>query len=150
MRTQSSLKTTQRNVISMNQVRKNAFVVVGTGEGARFFRNVGTVNDIKLESAGRFNAGDMADEGPAGKSPPEQSDKESMEATFSKQLANRLYAMAHAGKYDELVLVLDPETLGEVRPLLHKEVQDKLVFDLAKTLSNSSTDEIARSLQAAA
>ena len=127
----------------MNKVRKNAFVVVGTGEGAKFFRNVGDVNDIRLQSAGHLDAGDMADDGPAGKSPPEQSGKESMEATFSKQLANQLYSMA------ELILVLDPETLGEVRPLLHKEVQDRLAFDLAKTLSNSSTDEIVKSLKAA-
>lgn len=133
----------------MNQVRKNAFVVVGTGEGARFFRNVGDVNDIRLESAGHLDAGTMADDGPAGKSPPEQSAQESMGATFSKQLANRLYAMAHAGKYEDLILILDPGTLGEVRPLLHKEVQDKLAFDLAKTLSNSSTGEIVKSLKAA-
>jgi len=133
----------------MNIVRKNAFVVVGTGEGAKFFRNVGDVNDIRLQSAGHLDAGDMADDGPAGKSPPEQSGKESMEATFSKQLANQLYSMAHAGKYDDLILVLDPDTLGEVRPLLHKNVQDRLAFDLAKTLSNSSTDEIVKSLKAA-
>ena len=132
-----------------NQVPKNALIVVGTGEGARFFRNVGDVNTINLEADGHLDAGNMADEGPSGKSPPEQSGKESMEATFSKLLANRLYSMAHAGKYDDLVLVLDPDTLGEVRPLLHKEVQGKLRFDLAKTLSNNSTDEIVKSLQAA-
>ncbi len=132
-----------------NQIPKNALIVVGTGEGARFFRNVGDATNIQLQSDGHMDAGNMADEGPAGKSPPEQSGKESMEATFSKLLANRLYSMAHAGKYDDLVMVLDPDTLGEVRPLLHKEVQDKLRFDLAKTLSNSSTSEIEKSLKAA-
>lgn len=135
--------------MAKNQVPKDAMIVVGTGEGAKFFRNVGNVNDIELKAAGHLDAGNMADEGPAGKSPPEQSGKESMEATFSKQLANKLYAMAHAGKFDNLVLILDPETLGEVRPLLHKEVQDRLIFDLAKTLTNSSSDEIIKSLHAA-
>ncbi len=135
--------------MSKNQVPKDAFVVVGTGEGARFFRNVGNVTEIKLQPDGHLDQGNMADQGPAGKSPPEQSGQESMEATFSKILANHLYAMAHAGKYDDLVLILDPDTLGEVRPLLHKEVQDKLVFDLAKTLTNSSADEIVKSLNAA-
>ncbi len=135
--------------MAKNQVPKNAVIVVGTGDGAKFFRNVGNVNDIELKAEGHLDAGNMADEGPAGKSPPEQSGKESMEATFSKQLANKLYAMAHAGKFDNLVLILDPETLGEVRPLLHKEVQDRLIFDLAKTLTNSSSDEIIKSLHAA-
>lgn len=132
-----------------NDVPKNALIVVGTGEGAKFFRNVGDAGNISLKQDGHMDAGNMADEGPAGKSPPEQSGKESMEATFSKLLANRLYSMAHAGEYDDLVLVLDPDTLGEVRPLLHKEVLEKLSFDLAKTLSNNSTDEIVKSLHAA-
>ncbi len=91
----------------------------------------------------------MADDGPAGKSPPEVSAQESMEATFAKQLANHLYAMAHAGKFKDLVLVLDPETLGEVRPSLHKEVVDKLTMELPKTLVNSSTDDIVKTLNAA-
>lgn len=134
--------------MTKNQVPANAFIVVGTGEGAKFFRNIGDGNTIELEPDGQMDAGDMADEGPSGKSPPDQSRKESMEATFSKQLAHRLYAMAHAEKFDDLVLVLDPATLGEVRPLLHQEVQDRLRFDLAKTLTNSSTDDIVKTLKA--
>ena len=135
--------------MSKQSVPKEALVVVGTGEGATFFRNMGDVHAIQLDDKGRLEPGDLADEGPSGKSPPEQSGKESMEATFSKQLAEFLYKKAHAGEYDDLVLVLDPDTLGEVRPLLHKEVTDRIRMELDKTLVNHSTSDIERSLKAA-
>jgi len=135
--------------MTKQSVPAKALVVVGTGEGATFFRNMGDAGNIELKNVGNLSPGDLADEGPSGKSPPEQSAKESMEATFSKQLAQFLYDKAHAGDYDSLVLVLDPDTLGEVRPLLHKEVTDRMAMELDKTLVNHSTADIERSLKAA-
>ncbi len=136
--------------MTQQSVPHHALVCVGTGEGATFFRNMGTAESIELKHMGDLEPGDLADQGPSGKSPPERSAKESMEATFSKILAEWLYKKAHAGEYDHLVLVLDPETLGEVRPLLHKEVTDRMTLELDKTLTNHQTDEIERSLKAAA
>jgi len=135
--------------MAKQSVPKHALVCIGTGEGAIFFRNMGDAGNIELENKGKLEPGDLADEGPSGKSPPEQSDRESMEATFSKQLAEFLYQKAHAGEYDDLVLVLDPDTLGEVRPLLHKEVLDRMAMELDKTLTNHSVKDIERSLKAA-
>ncbi|WDR05202.1 host attachment family protein [Devosia rhodophyticola] len=143
------LHSVKEIMMAGKNISANALVVVGTGAGAKFFRNSGGANKIALTLDSQIEAGNMADEGPSGKSPPEQSDKESMEATFSKQLANRLYAMAQRGEFDDLVLILDPGTLGEVRPLLHGEVQSRLRLELAKTLTNSSTSEIIKTLQAA-
>ena len=112
---------------------EDTFVVVATGEEAKTFR----VKDGSLEHDGDWTPGDLADEGPAGKSPSEQSPRESMEATFSKIIAERLYAQSHKGDFERLILVADPDTLGEIRPLLHKEVTDKIVLEQAKTLTNS-------------
>ena len=53
------------------------------------------------------------------------------------------------GKIGKIVLIADPDTLGELRPLLHKEVQDAIVSELAKTLTNHSVDHIERSLRSA-
>jgi protein required for attachment to host cells len=39
--------------------------------------------------------------------------------------------------------------LGEIRPLLHKEVENVLKADLAKTLINSPVDDIEKALKAA-
>ena len=117
-------------------------VVIATGEEAKTFRVV----DGSLDHQSDWLPSNLADDGPAGKTPPESSAKDLNEATFSKQIAERLYKMAHAGDYDDLILVADPETLGQIRPLLHQEVTEKLMFDQAKTLINSSIEDIERSL----
>ena len=133
----------------MTNIPSKSLIIVGTGEGARLFRKRGNAIKIKLECTGTLEPGDLADEGPSGKSPPEQSDQESMQATFSKQLAEHLYQLAYGQKAEHIVLVLDPDTMGEVRPLLHKEVTDRLVLELAKTLTNNSVEDIEKSLLAA-
>ena len=60
--------------------------------------------------------------------------------------AEKLYERSHKGAYERLILVADPETLGEIRPLLHQEVSDKIVLEQAKTLINSPVADIEKSL----
>lgn len=130
-------------------VPHNTLIVVGTGEGAKFYRNAGKNGELKLQHARDLEPGDLADQGPAGKQPPDTSDKESMEATFAKILANHLYSMVQNHKFEKLILVLDPDTLGETRPSLHVSVTDKIMLELPKTLINNTTDQIERSILAA-
>ena len=121
---------------------EETFVVIATGAQAKTFY----VRSGSLEHDGDWAPGNLADEGPSGKSPPERSAKDSMEATFSKQIAERLYAHSHQGAYERLILVADPTTMGEIRPLLHQEVSDKIVLEQAKTLINSPVEDIEKSL----
>lgn len=123
----------------------NCLILVATGAEAKLFRS----QNGSLKADGHWTPQNLADEGPSGKSPPEQSDRESMEATFSKQIAERLYSMAHDGRYDDLVLIADPDTLGEVRPLLHLEVTSKIKMEMDKTLINSTIEDIEKSIGAA-
>lgn len=127
----------------------NTLIVVGTGEGANFYRNAGKNGELKLQHSKDLEPGNLADQGPAGKQPPDTSAKESMEATFAKILANHLYDLAQRHKFDKLILVLDPDTLGETRPSLHVSVTDKIMLELPKTLVNSPTDQIEKSILAA-
>ncbi|MEH6702010.1 host attachment family protein [Parasphingorhabdus sp.] len=121
---------------------EDTFVVVATGREAKTFH----VKGGSLSHEEDWTPTNMAGEGPSGKSPPEQSARESMEATFSKQIAERLYGYSHRGAFDRLILVADPDTLGEIRPLLHQEVSDKIVLEQAKTLTNSTVADIEKSL----
>lgn len=130
-------------------VPHNTLIVVGTGEGANFYRNAGKNGELKLQHSKDLEPGNLADQGPAGKQPPDTSAKESMEATFAKILANHLYDLAQQHKFDKLILVLDPDTLGETRPSLHISVTDKIMLELPKTLVNSPIDQIEKSIQAA-
>lgn len=124
---------------------EDTLVVVATGAEAKTFR----VKNRFLQHDTNWHPQNLDNEGPSGKRPPDVGENDNDEATFSKQIAERLYAMAHAGQFQHLILIADPQTLGEIRPLLHREVSDKIVLDLAKTLVNSPVLDIERSISAA-
>jgi protein required for attachment to host cells len=130
----------------IGKVPHNALVVVADGVGARFFRNDGRDSKISLSADGHLEPANLLDDGPAGQRPPESSKQETDEATFAKQLANELYRRAHNGDFAALVLIADPQTLGQIRPSLHKEVRDRLVLEVAKTLTKATIANIERSL----
>ncbi len=128
------------------KVPHKAFVVVADGTRARFFRNSGQEHSISLTADGELLPSNLDGEGPSGSRPRESTQQETDEATFAKQLAKELYQRAHAGDYSALVLVVDPQTLGQIRPLLHKEVQSRIVFELAKTLTKAPITDIQKAL----
>ena len=129
-----------------NKIPHKALVVVADGAGAKYFRNSGHENKITLTADGRFDPSNLDDDGPARKRPPESSQQETDEATFAKQLAKELYRRAHAGDFETMVLIADPQTLGQIRPSLHKEVRDKIVAEWSKTLTSASTADIEKVL----
>ncbi len=130
----------------MDKIPADAMVVVADGTGARVFRNVGTEGTLTLRQQDLLTPQNVDDEGPSGSAPPEQSPQETDEATFAKQLANRLNHGALTNAYTHLVLVADPQTLGQMRPQLHKETLQRMHGELAKTLTNSPLQEIERAL----
>jgi protein required for attachment to host cells len=129
-----------------DKIPHNALVVVADGTGARFFRNASHDSKILLSADGDFKPSDLLDAGPAGMRPPESSKQETDEATFAKQLSNELYRRAHSGTFAALVLIADPQTLGQIRRTLHKEVRDRLVSEIGKTLTKASIADIQKAL----
>lgn len=129
-----------------DKIPHNALVVVADGTGARFFRNSGQVLNVTLRADGELKPADLENDGPSGKRPPESTGQENDEATFAKQLAKELYRRAHAGDFAALVLIADPQTLGQIRPLLHKEVQSRLVSEHGKTLTKATIADIQKTL----
>ncbi len=130
----------------MDKIPADAMVVVADGTGARVFRNVGTDGALSLQQKETLTAQNVDDEGPSGSAPSEQSPQQTDEATFAKQLANRLNHGALTNAYAHLVLVADPQTLGQMRPQLHKETLQRMHGELAKTLTNSPLQDIERAL----
>lgn len=63
---------------------------------------------------------------------------------FAADLADKLYKMAHRGRFRRLVLVASPQVLGVMREHLHKEVADKVVGEISKTLTNHPKHEIEK------
>ncbi len=130
----------------MGKIPGGTLVVVADGEGARVFRNVGDDNTLALKQENLLELMNMNDDGPAGSMPTESTGKQIDESTFSKQLALRLNDGAKKNKYAHLVLVADPQSLGRIRPLLHKEVLQRMVGEVPKTLTNSPLADIEKAL----
>ena len=128
------------------QIPHDALVVVADGTGARMFRNQGSDRDLMLHQFDMLELMNMNDDGPAGVMPDGATGYRIDEATFAKQLAERLNDGALKQQYDDVVLVADEKTLGAMRPLLHKETLARLRGEVAKTLTNTPLDEIQRIL----
>ena len=61
---------------------------------------------------------------------------------FADDIAELLYARAHKGKLGPIVLVAAPQVLGDLRDKLHKEVQDLVIAEIPKNLTNHPIDKI--------
>lgn len=127
-------------------IPKNALIVVADGRKAILLRNQGAGGEVSLNEERRLSPKDLKDDGPSGSRPEDQTPRQTDEVTFAKQLANTLRTMKLSGAYESLVLVADPQILGQLRDTMHKEVEASLVLTLAKDLTNHSVAEIAKAL----
>ena len=122
----------------------NALVVVADGHQAILFRNTAT-QGVELAEKERLSPKHLQDES-QGKQPVETTPKDEDEATFAKQLADRLNTMVLQNKVDELVIVADPSTLGTMRKHYHKMLEQKLAREVAKTLTSATGEDIAKAI----
>ena len=137
-----------------------ALVLVSDGRRARFLRNRGTPVEpqLVLESALDSDNPPTREQGtdqpgrthaPDGRSHSaiEQTDwHQQAEERFAAQVANLLYHMEHANKFDELVVVAPPKMLGDLRARLHPEVAECVIAEVAKDLAGHPLPEISRLL----
>lgn len=63
---------------------------------------------------------------------------------FADDLAELLYERAHKGLFEKLVIVAAPNVLGEMRKKLHQEVEEKVIAEIPKTLTNHALDVIEK------
>ena len=140
----------------MTKLKNGAWVLIADGEKALFLRNDLDAQDLDLNvvrieeqenpSDGEQSAnrpGRMHDGGPGQKSAVDDTDwHELAKERFASDMADILYKQAHKGKFDEIVVVAPPQTLGELRKEMHQEVSDKVIAEIPKTLTNHPIDKI--------
>jgi protein required for attachment to host cells len=131
----------------MQRIPAGAWIVVADGTGARLFHNMGKGAVVSLTQQELLQPEDLIDDGPSGKRPKEQSAQANDEATFAKQLAHRLNAAALKQEYADLVLMADPQTLGQLRPQLHNETTRRIIKEVAKTFTNAPLEDIEMALK---
>lgn len=146
----------------MAKLDQGTWIVVADSEKALILRNVTDPQDPnfevtqievqdnpsdKAQSANR--PGRMQDGGPGHKSAMDDTDWHDLaKDRFAKDLADVLYKDAHKGAFDKLVLVASPQVLGVVRSEMHKEVADRIVGEIPKTLTNHPVTEIEKIVKA--
>lgn len=142
----------------MARLENGTMVVVADSEKALFMVNLTDGDDPNLEvvrkdeeenppdreqSANR--RGRVQESAGSGVSAYEETDfHELQKDRFAADLADKLYKMAHAGRFDRLVIVASPQVLGVLRSAVHKEVADRIVAEIPKTLTNHPMPEIER------
>lgn len=149
----------------MNKInlKHGLWVMVADGEKALFLKNEGDglhpnlqlVQEMKQDnpatreqgsdSPGRTNDGSSGHRSAVQDTDWHRLGKE----RFADDIADRLYKLAHNGSFYEIVLIAPPLMLGTMRKKLHKEVSDKVLAEIPKTLTNHAVIEIETMLQAA-
>jgi protein required for attachment to host cells len=130
-----------------HDIPQNTLIVVADGHKATLFRNDGVGEAIVLREVRRLAPENLNDDGPSGMRPVEQTRQQTDEATFAKQLAKALYAMRQSNEFESLVLVADPQTLGQLRDAMHKIVSRSVLRAIPKDFTNHTTAEITEMLR---
>lgn len=142
----------------MPRIPADAWVVVGDGEKALFMRNDGdeafpnltVMREIEnvtppTREQGSDKPGRRNDASGPHKSAFEATDFHQLDKDrFAKELADRLYKAAHRNAFKQLIIVAPAGVLGEMRKGLHKEVESRVVFELAKELTNMPVYDIEK------
>ena len=68
------------------------------------------------------------------------------ELAHGAAVAEYLNAKAIAGEYDDLIVIADPKTLGEMRRHYHVELEKRLVGELDKALTHEPLDRIEKAI----
>lgn len=136
-------------------LKHDGWLVVADGEKALFLRNDGDEKFPNLavfreqqqdnpanraqgsEAPGRFNDGGPGTGAAPHRSAVAETDWHQLQKDrFAKDIADRLYRYAHAGRFESLVLVAAPGVLGAIRKELHGAVTTRIVGEVDKDLTN--------------
>lgn len=143
-------------------IPNQALVVIGDGEKALFLRNKGGPHELKLEVENIFEHDNPAthEQGTdrpgrthasvgTARSAMEETDWHRLgEERFAAEIANTLYRLAHANKFEALVVVAPPKVLGNLRKAFHKEVLDRITGEVPKDLTSHPVPDIEKLLAA--
>ena len=129
-----------------------ALVALANGEKFKLMRNIGQPLDPKLEAVGdldleltNFSAG-VRHQDPAGQ---RNGSTDIDELAHGAAIAEWLNTQTLRGGIDQVVIAADPKTLGQIRQHTHKELESRIVGEVAKDLVNSPVEQVERALAAA-
>jgi len=138
----------------------DALVFVGDGTRAIFFRNRGSIQkpDLAVEIVLRQQDPPTRDQGTdrpgrvhqrlgAARSAVDNTDWHRLaEERFAVEIAAALYRLAHANRFQRLVVVAPAKVLGTLRKSFHKEVRERVAAEVTKEVATHSLNDIRNQL----
>ena len=131
------------------RVPHKALVALANGERFLLMRNVGQPFEPKLEKVSEldleltnFSAG-VRHQDPAGQ---RNGSTDIDELAHGAAIAEWLNKKTLNGEAEPLVIAADPKTLGQIRQHCHKELQNRIVGEVAKDLTNQPIEAVERAL----
>jgi protein required for attachment to host cells len=146
------------------QIPHDGYVLVADGRKMLFFRNEGDeafpnlevvaateqknpkTSDQGADEPGRtFSSSGTMGYRTGGRSAYSDTDFHTLEETrFAVDAADMLKQRALSNEFESLLIVAPPSTLGDLRKHYHKEVERRLVGEIAKDLTNHPVDQIEK------
>ena len=145
------------------KIPHDAWVLVLDGEKFLLLRNQGDedIMDLRIidheevvnpptRSQGTDRPGRMPDDGPGMMSAMNETDWHALEKErFADDMADRLRKWAMENRFERIVVVADPRSLGELRKEYHQTVRDRIAAEIDKDLTNMPVDRIEAVLRGA-
>ncbi|MFY1711424.1 host attachment family protein [Tritonibacter mobilis] len=142
----------------MNILDQGTFILVTDSEKALLLENITDAQDPHFEVRRKEEQENPSDREQSANRPGRKQDTgvgqrsalddtdwhELAKERFADDIADLLYERAHRGKLGPVIIVASPQVLGDLRPKLHKEVQDLIQGEIPKTLTNHPITEIER------
>ena len=136
----------------------NALVLIGDGQKALFLRNKGNPRRVTLaverilerdnpptREQGTDRPGRASASVGAARSAMEEVDWHHIaKERFAGELAEALYRYAHANRFEKLVIIAPPKTLGELRKAFRAEVAARIAAEIPKELTSHPVAQIER------
>jgi protein required for attachment to host cells len=130
------------------KVPHKALIALANGERFLLMRNVGQPFEPKLEKVSdldleltNFSAG-VRHQDPVERNGSTDIDELAHGAAIAEWLNHKTLN----GEAEPLVIAADPKTLGQIRQHCHKELQNRIVGEVAKDLTNQPLESIERAL----
>ena len=141
----------------------DSYVLVADGRKMLFFRNEGDqahpnlqvvtaseqknpkTSDQASDAPGRTFSSGATGGRTGGRSAYSDTDFHTLEETrFAEDAAEMLKSRALGGDFEKLLIIAPPSTLGDLRRHYHKEVEARLIGEIAKDLTNHPVDQIEK------
>lgn len=126
-----------------------AHVAVVDGENFIVMQNEGQIFEPKLKQVAKpdleatnFSAGVKHQDDVGQRTGATQLDELAHAAAASEWLNQQ----AIGNKMDDLVVIADPKTLGEMRRHYHSELEKRIVGEIAKTMTGETSERIAKAI----